>query len=60
VYKRQVLLVAASICAFMVGRYSTPTRERVIEDTIVYLVENNFVRAKKVGGELEIIPLDEN
>jgi len=55
-----ILLGAASACAFMVGFvWSDNRKEEIIENTIVYLVENGFVHAKKVNGEIEIIPLDE-
>lgn len=44
----------------MIGwNLSNNRREDIIEDTIVYLVENNFVKAKKVDGELEIMKLNE-
>lgn len=44
----------------MIGwNLSNNRREEIIEDTIVYLVENNFVKAKKVDGELEIMKLNE-
>lgn len=55
------LLAAASGAAFMIGKYWTMRdRDIVIEDTISYLVENNFVRYEKVDGEIELIPLDKN
>lgn len=38
---------------------SNNRREDIIENTILYLVENNFVKAKKVDGELEIMKLNE-
>ena len=54
-------LAGISVCAFMVGyNYSRNKDETVINDTIVYLIQNNFVRAKKVDGEWEIMALDEN
>ena len=55
------LLAGASVAAFMIGKYwSMRDRDMAIEDTIVYLVENNFVRSSKIDGEIELIPLDEN
>lgn len=39
---------------------SNNRREDIIEDTIVYLVENNFLKAKKVDNELEILKLNED
>ena len=55
------LLAAASGAAFMIGKYWTMRdRDMAIEDTIIYLVENNFVRSRKIDGEIELIPLDEN
>lgn len=54
-----ILFALASGSAFMVGlNYGTKKRDDVIEDTIVWLVENNFVRSKKVDDEIELIPLD--
>ena len=54
-----VLFAAASAAAFMIGRTSSPDKNEIIEDTIVFLVENNFCKAKKVDGELELQKLDE-
>lgn len=55
------LLAGASVTAFMIGKYwSMRDRDMAIEDTIIYLVENNFVRSRKIDGEIELIPLDEN
>ena len=52
--------VAFALCGFMIARGVYRHRqEDIIEGTIVYLVENNFVKAKKVDGELEIIKLTE-
>lgn len=53
-------LAGISICAFMVGySYSKNKDEIIINDTITYLIQNNYVRAKKVNGEWEILELDE-
>lgn len=54
-----LLIGAASFAAFMIGRNTADTKELVIEETILYLIHNNFVRARKVDGEWDIIPLDE-
>ena len=44
----------------MIGyNISNNRREEIIEDTIVYLVENNYVKSKKVGDELELLKLNE-
>ena len=53
-----LLIGGASVCAFMVGRITNDTTDQVINDTIMYLIENNFVRARKVNGEWDILPLD--
>lgn len=56
-----LLLGAASVCAFMVGKnWGNEERDEIIENTILYLIENNFVRAKKVNGEWELQDLDGN
>jgi len=50
-----------SFCAGMIGySYAKNRNEAIINETIVYLIENNFVKAKDVDGEWEIIPLDQN
>ena len=55
------LFALASASAFMAGlNYGTKKRDDVIEDTIVWLVENNFVKSKKVDDEIELIPLDKD
>ena len=55
-----ISLAAASACAFMIGRtWENNTRDEIINNTIVYLIENNFINAKKVDGEWEILDLDE-
>lgn len=54
-----LLLAGASICAFMIGfKINQNSKEEVIEETILYLIHNNFIEAKKVDGEWEIIELD--
>ena len=55
-----LLLAAASVCAFMIGKtYSHTSKEDVIENTILWMIDNNFVRAhKNVDGEWELEDLD--
>ena len=56
-----LLLGAAAFCAGMMGYNCGKQKDEVIiNDTIVYLIENEFVRARKTNGEWEIIPLNEN
>lgn len=48
-----------AVCGFMIARAVYRHRqEDIIENTIVYLVDNGFVKAKKVDGELEIVKLN--
>ena len=55
-----LLIGGASLCAFMIGRnVGQGNKDEVIENTIIYLVENGFVKSKKVDGELELMKLDE-
>lgn len=55
------LFASATFCAGMIGYYHAKFKnENIINETIVYLIHNNFVKAKKVDGEWEILPLDEN
>lgn len=55
-----LLIGGAAFCAFMIGRNSVRPTEMVIEDTILYLIHNGFLRARKSEkGEWDIIPLDE-
>lgn len=55
-----LLIGGASFCAFMVGRiWQSISKEEIINNTIVYLIENNFVKAKLIDGEWEIFDLDE-
>ena len=55
------LLACASAAAFMIGKsWSDSQKEEVIENTILYLIHNNMVRAEKTAdGEWEILELDE-
>ena len=56
-----LLITGASFCAFMIGRsWDNMNRETIIESTIQYLIDNNFIKAKKIDGEWEILELDEN
>lgn len=54
------LILGASFCAFMVGRLLyQQTEDEVIEKTVLYLIQNNFIRAQKTpDGEWEILDLD--
>lgn len=55
-----ILILATSLCAFMIGRsWDKMNREEIIENTIQYLIDNNFIKAKKINGEWEILELDE-
>jgi hypothetical protein len=54
-------IAGVSVCAFMIGyNYSNHKQEEIINDTVVYLINNNYIRAKHVNGEWEIIALDDN
>jgi hypothetical protein len=56
-----LLLGASAFCAGMMGyNYGKQKDETIINDTIVYLIENDYVRARKTNGEWEIMPLNEN
>ncbi len=53
-------MAAASFAAFMVGlSYNNNKKEEVIENTLLWLIDNNMINAKKVNGEWEILELDE-
>ena len=55
-----LFIAGASLCAFMIGKnFANASKEEIIEDTIIYLIENNFVKAKQVNGEWEILDLDD-
>ena len=55
-----ILIAGACFCTFKIGRlYNNIDRDTVIENTILYLISNNFIRAHKVNGEWEIENLDE-
>jgi hypothetical protein len=56
-----ILLAAASGCAFMLGKFfGGGVKEEIINDTILYLIDNNYVKAEKVDGEWEILELEQN
>ena len=55
-----LIILGASACAFMAGRnLGILSREDIAETTIQYLIDNKFLRAKKINGEWEILDLDE-
>lgn len=54
-----LLIGAASFASFMIGMsWDTMSREAIIENTILYLIKNNMIKAEKVDGEWEILELD--
>ena len=56
-----LIIGGASVCAFMIGNlWNAKKREEAIEDTITYLIENNYVRSRLTDGEHELIPLNED
>jgi hypothetical protein len=56
-----LLIGGASLCAFMIGReVQSGKDEQIIESTISYLCDNNYVKHKVLDdGEIELIKLDE-
>ena len=57
---RWAIILLASGCAGMIGYlYANYRQEQTIDSTITYLIDNNFIKAKLVDGEWEIITLDE-
>ena len=45
----------------MIGRaINRHSQEKTIEVLLDWLVDNNMVKTKKVNGELELIPLNED
>jgi len=56
-----IFILATSACAFMIGRsWAISSSEEIVENTIEYLIENNFIKAKRLDdGEWEIIKIDE-
>ena len=57
-----LLITAASCAAFMIGKsWSDSQKDEIIENTILYLIHNNMIRAEKsADGEWEILELEEN
>lgn len=55
------ILLGASFCAFMVGyTYNNISRDSIIENTILFLVENKLVKWKRdQNGEIELLPIDD-
>ena len=55
-----ILILLASGCAGMLGfLFSENRKDAIIENTITYLVDNGFIHAKKIDGEIEILKLNE-
>ena len=56
-----VLLIGVSISAFMVGKnYATMKMEQIIEHTILALIEQRMIKARKdASGEYEIYEYDQ-
>lgn len=55
-----LLIAAASFASFMIGlSWKNASNEEIIENTILWLIDNNMINAKKVGDEWEILELDE-
>lgn len=56
-----ILLASASFCAFMIGKLSgNNDRETAIEDTLQYLINEGFVKARTTpDGEIELIHPDD-
>lgn len=49
-----------ALCAFMIGlNWARHKNEMLINETIMYLIHNNYIRAKQVDGEWEILELDQ-
>lgn len=55
------ILLGASFAAFMVGKTLSDIRkDDVIENTILFLVENKLVKWKHdENGEIELLPIDD-
>tara|TARA_R100000951_G_scaffold61708_1_gene51843 strand:+ start:70 stop:276 length:207 start_codon:yes stop_codon:yes gene_type:complete len=56
-----ILLIGVSISAFMVGKnYATMKMEQIIEHTILALIEQRMIKAKRdASGEYEIYEYDQ-
>ena len=57
-----VILALLSMCAFMIGfSWSNKKQEEIIENTIIYLCDNGFIRNKILeNGDTEILKIDED
>jgi|TARA_Y100000389_G_scaffold39832_1_gene34301 hypothetical protein len=57
-----ILLALASVCTFMIGYlWSNKKQEETVENTIVYLCDNGFIKHRTdENGETEILRLDED
>lgn len=55
------LFIAASVSSFMIAKsYFQADQDKVIERTIMYLVENGLVRwERNEDGEIELLKLEE-
>lgn len=52
--------VAFGICGYMVAKFFyIKSHEEVIDETIQYLITNNYIKSKTVDGQLKIVPLSE-
>jgi hypothetical protein len=56
-----ILLIGVSISAFMIGKnYATMKMEQIIEHTILALIEQRMIKARKdASGEYEIYEYDQ-
>ncbi len=56
-----ILLIGVSISAFMIGKnYATMKMEQIIEHTILALIEQRMIKAKRdASGEYEIYEYDQ-
>jgi hypothetical protein len=56
-----LLLGGIALTAFMVGRsWSKHETDLIIEQTIISLIQQRMVKAKKVNGEYEIYEYDQD
>ena len=56
-----LIFIGASVCAFMiVYLINNASQDKVIETTILYLVDKKMVKWKKdENGEIELMPIDD-
>lgn len=56
-----LIFFAASACSFMIGySVNNMSKDKIIETTILWLVDNKLVKWKKdENGEIELLPLDD-